>query len=159
MYILDSDFLISAYRHDFPPTSDDNGFWKWLDELGATHTIVIPEKVFEEIGRGTDDLIDLISGFQYIQKESVSSAAPHISSVLTAYGALSEDDLEILNNRADPYLVAHGIGLGGSVVTNEISEPNRTKPLNKKVPDICALMGVKCVRYPRFIWEMQRGVV
>ena len=156
MYILDSDFLISAYRYDFPPGPNDNGFWAWLDGLGERHKIVIPEKVYVEIERGTDSLIELIRDFTYIKKEPTDSALPHLPGVLAAYGNLSQEDIEVLDRKADPYLVAHGLGLGAIVVTNETSAPNCTRPLNKKVPDICHHVGVTCMRYPRFLWELQR---
>jgi len=156
MYVLDADFLISAFRHDFPPESGDNGFWEWLDSLGKKHHIVIPEMVYKEIEQGTDGLLELITGFQHIKKEPIKSALPHLPAVLKAYGELSAKNMEILDRRADPYLAAHGLGLSATVVTNEISEPHKTAPLNKKVPDICRIVGVACVRYPRFIWEMQR---
>jgi hypothetical protein len=157
MYILDSDFLIHAYRYDFPPGPNDNGFWEWLDDIGKKHGIVIPEKVYEEIGKGTDGLADFLGGLHNIKKELIGSATPHLPTVLETYGDLSDKDLEIINGRADPYLVAHGIELGGIVVTNEVPRPNRTKPIEKKVPDICSLIGVQCIRYPRFLWEMQRN--
>ena len=103
-------------------------------------------------------MIDLISGFKFIRKEPIASAIPHMPSVLNAYGVLSDSDLETMSKKADPYLVAHGIELSGTIVTNEKPEPNRTKPINKKVPDICKHLGVRWVRYPRFLWEMQRGI-
>jgi hypothetical protein len=66
-------------------------------------------------------------------------------------------ELEIFDKRADAYLIAHGLDLGATIVTNEVSSPNKTAPLKKKIPDICRTMGVGCIRYPRFLWEMKQG--
>lgn len=157
MFIFDSDFLIHAYRYDFPPGPNDNGFWGWLDGLGYKYKIIIPEKVFNEIKAGTDGLIDVINGFKNITKEPKASAAPHLSAVMGVYGVSTDKELEILEKKADPYLVAHGFGLQAIVVTNEVSQPTIINPVKKKVPDICSMMGVACIRYPRFLWEMQKG--
>ena len=155
MYIFDSDFFIQAHRHDFPPGSDDNGFWGWLDELGLRHELYIPEKVFEEIDRGTDNLINTLSGFKNINKLPTANALTSIPAVLRAYGTIPADDLEIFDRMADPYCIAHGLDLGATVVSNEVSQPNIKKPLNKKIPDICQQLGVTYMRYPRFLWEMK----
>jgi len=156
MYILDSDFLIHAYRYDFPPGPSDNGFWSWLDDLGKTYEIVIPEKVHAEIEAGTDKLIDLIGGFNHIKKEPVNSALPYLQDVLNIYGELDERQLEIIDKKADPYLVAHGLGLKAIIVTNETSQPGIINPIKKKIPDICQCAGVTCMRYPRFLWELRK---
>ena len=81
----------------------------------------------------------------------------HIGQVLNAYGPLTDVALEELNEKADPYLIAHALALGAAVVTNEASHPGTTNPLNKHIPDICSYLGIACIRYPRFLWEMKPG--
>jgi rRNA maturation endonuclease Nob1 len=157
IYVIDTDALIHAYKYDFPPDGDHGGFWEWLDELAQTIDIVIPEKVRDEIKQGNDKLDELVNSLNNLKNQDTKEALSHIQTVLDAYGQLTEIDLEIINKKADPYLVAHAIELKATVVTNEIPEPSKTAPRNKKIPDICNALNVPCVRYPHFIWEMRRG--
>lgn len=155
IFVIDADALIHAYRYDFPPDGDHGGFWEWLDELAQSFNISIPEKVLEEINRGNDGLADLLHRLSYLKYLPSEDSLKHIPSVLGAYGALTEVDIEIIGKKADPYIIAHAIELKATVVTNEIPEPGRTEPRNKKIPDICSILDVLCVRYPHFIWEMR----
>ena len=153
IFLLDADMLIHAYKYDFPPLSDPGKFWTWLGDCGP-NSLVIAEKVLEEIEHGTDGLHKFLVGIEGIRIEKTSSALPYLPEVLTAYGDLDEIALEKLNKKADPYIIAHALELGGTIVTNETPRPGTTVPIKKKIPDICLSMGVSCIRYPRFLWDM-----
>jgi len=155
MYLFDADSLILANRHDFPIDKDPGTFWRFLEDMGNQGQIRIPEAVFDEIGRRDDSLNKWLSARRHIFLVPTIDALPHMGQVLNAYGPITEVDLEELNKKADPYLVAHALALGATVVTNEASQPGATSPLNKKTPDICSSLGVACIRYPRFLWEMK----
>lgn len=157
MYVLDSDFLIHAYRYDFPPNADKDGFWDWLNNLGVRHRLAIPQKVFDEIERGTDGLSEFLKNLENIHKEPTKNAMLCLPTVMKAYGNnISQEQLEILNQKADPYLAAHGLAMNATVVTNEVPSQNeKTNPEKKKLPDICLAIGVNCIRYPRFLWSMR----
>lgn len=153
---MDSDALIQAFRYDFPPNDDPGGFWSWIEESGNGHQILICDKVFEEIEKGNDSLYSFLAGLSTIRREAVASALPHLPTVMSAYGEMEDVDLEAIDRTADPYLVAHAIGLEGTVITNEVSRPGVTAARKKKIPDICSLLSVPCMRYPRFLWNMGR---
>jgi hypothetical protein len=155
VFILDADVLIHAYRYDFPPSGKHDGFWEWLDILAASVDIFIPESVMKEIKEGNDGLFDLLHTLKNLKHHPTSEAILKIPDVLRAYGALTEIDVEIIGRRADPYIIAHAMLLNASVITNEIPEPGRTVPRNKKIPDICSALNVDCIRYPHFLWEMR----
>jgi len=155
IFVIDTDALIHAYRYDFPPEGNHAGFWEWLDVLAQSIDIFIPESVLKEIKEGNDALADLLRKLYHLKDLPTEDSLKHIPTVLKAYGALTEIDLEIIGAKADPYIIAHAIELKAKVVTNEIPEPGRTAPRNKKIPDICSALRVSCVRYPHFIWEMR----
>ena len=158
IFVIDTDALIHAYRYDFPPDGDHSGFWEWLDLLAQSFAICVPEKVLKEIEEGKDGLFDLLIKLPSLKHLPTEDALKHVGTVLEAYGPLTEVDLEIIDATADPYVIAHAIDIKGTVVTNEIHEPGRTAPRNKKIPDICSKLDVLYVRYPHFIWEM-RGLI
>lgn len=152
-FIIDADVLIHAYRYDFPPDGD-HGFWEWLNTLADTTDIIIPQSVLAEINEGNDNLSNLLKQLNNLKHEDTLNCMVEITPVLSAYGDLSEIDMEIIGAKADPYVIAHAINLQGTVVTNEIPQPGLTNPRKKKIPDICNTLGVNCIRYPRFIWQM-----
>jgi hypothetical protein len=155
IFVIDTDSLIHAYRYDFPPKGNHSGFWEWLDQLAQSYDIVIPESVFNEIKEGNDDLYELLKTLHHLKTQATKDSLIHLPDVMKAYGAITEVDLEIIGKKADPYVIAHAILLQATVVTNEISEPGKTAPRNKKIPDICSALHVLSVRYPHFIWEMR----
>lgn len=117
---------------------------------------MICDKVFDELKQATDGLYLFLSKLTGIRRESTSSALPHLPQILAAYGEMNEIDLEELDKKADPYSIAHAVALRATVVTNEVSRPGRSKPLKKQIPDICSILHVPCIRYPRFLWDMGR---
>lgn len=155
MYLFDADSLILANRHDFPINKDPGTFWQFIEEMGNAGKIRIPEAVFDEITRKDDNLSSWLSARKPSLFLPTHQALPHLSQVLGAYGSLTDIQLEALNGKADPFLIAHALAIGATVITNEISRPNVTNPLNKKIPDICACLEVSCLRYPRFLCEMK----
>ena len=156
IFLIDSDALIHAFRYDFPPDGDHGDFWDWIRDPDNEHQILICDKVMEEIERGDDGLYHILTALPGIRRENIASALPHLSNVLAAYGEMDDVDMETLDRKADPYLIAHAIGLQATVVTNEVPRPGITTPVSKKIPDICSVIGVPCVRYPRFLWNMGR---
>jgi hypothetical protein len=54
------------------------------------------------------------------------------------------DDTEIEKIGRDPFLIAHALVGGHTVVTVEVSSPRKQRA-NRKVPDVCAQFGVPCI--------------
>lgn len=154
MHLFDADSLMLANRHDFPLNKDPGTFWDFLEERGGRGEIRIPEAVFDEIKHGDDDLWSWLYDRRDIFFIPTRDCLSVLPIVLDAYGPLSDVDLEALNGKADPFLIAHATALNATVVTNEFSHPHATSPLNKKIPDICGFLGVSCIHYPRYLWEM-----
>ena len=55
VYVLDSNIFATSWRTHFPP-DENTGFWEWLVSLGNKEMLIVPERVFEEIGKGNDEL-------------------------------------------------------------------------------------------------------
>lgn len=156
MYIFDSVALIHAYRDDFPPEGEHSHFWNWLDNIGNHEGIIIPEKVFDELSKKTDGLNKFLTKYPNLKNEPTVNCLPILPRVLSTYGELSDVDLERLDRKADPYVIAHAIMLNATVVSSEVSEPYKTG-VNKKIPDICDTLDISFESYPRFLWRM-RGI-
>lgn len=157
IYFLDTCILVHAKNLHFP--LDGNlGFWAWLLKLGQEGTVKIPEYVSKEVNRGNDDLVDWMNTHKDIFLSKTVECIYVMPQTLAAYGEppLNEAELEILE--ADPYLIAHALAAGGTVVTDEI--PNRAiAPKNKRVPVVCKTLGVPCLTLPAFMWELRQTML
>lgn len=150
-YFLDANFLIDAKNLHFPIDGKPE-FWNWLVQLGKDGLLKIPEAVHDEVVRGNDDLVEWINKHQktfFCKKAECIFFLPH---ALAGYGNPTDADLEFLN--ADPYVIAHAIATGGTVVTGE--KPKETAVIkNKKIPTICEGLHVPCLTLPGFMWELR----
>ncbi len=149
-YVIDSNVLIDAKNWHFPMDSATD-FWDWLLTLGKDY-LLIPEEVQKEIGTGKDDLSVWLHTNKVIFACQTRDCLAVLPNVMAAYGTPTETDLEKLN--ADPYVIAHAMVLNAFVVTGE--QPKATTVVkNKKIPNICASLGIKCLTLPALMWEMR----
>jgi hypothetical protein len=149
---LDSNFLIDAKNLHFPLDRKPE-FWNWLLLLGKNGVLKIPEAVHQEMARGNDELASWVDTHQNIFHCRTEECIFFLPQALAGYGDPTEADLEFL--KADPYVVAHAMAVGGSVVTGE--KPKDTAVIkNKKIPTVCEGLRVPCLTLPVFMWELRR---
>jgi len=123
--------------------------------LGKQGSVKIPEYVLKEVYSQKDDLAAWAADHSGVFHCGVGECIRSVPEVLAAYGEplLNEADIETL--WADPYLIAHALAVGGTVVTNEIPS-NATAPKNKKIPVVCKTLNVPCLTLPAFMWELRQ---
>lgn len=161
MYIIDSNFLINLNR-EIPFDSKDE-LWVLILELAKDNYLKLPEKVIEELEKGSDDLATWAHEHKkdlYIKTEDVFDALPD---VLSKYQEGQEEfpltDVDMLDKKADPYVIAHALKLGATVVSSE--QPCRgnyltQKPKNRQIPDICSACSVECMKGMRFLVQIAK---
>lgn len=154
MFLLDTSVLIEANKHDFPLNENPGSFWDFIERQCQIDEMKIPESVIDEIYRKDDIISAWVSARKEILSIPTTHALPHLSKVLEEYGIFSETDLEVFDGKADPFIIAEGLASKAIIITNEKSRPEATSVRKKKIPDICNKVGVQCIRYPRFLWEM-----
>ncbi|WP_165175271.1 DUF4411 family protein [Desulfovibrio sp. ZJ369] len=154
IYILDSSFFIDASRLHLP-LDKNPAFWSWLITLAGAATVSIPEMVHKELITGNDNLAAWIKANQKVLVNQ-TAAFTQISRVMAkGYGAIDEILLEGL--KADPWVIAHALAVGGTVVTSE-RPGNQTAPRKKKIPSVCAELHVPCCTITAFLWQMRSSL-
>ena len=148
LYLLDANILITAHNTYYPINRVPE-FWSWLQHQGTSGHTKIPLEIVEEILAGArrgDLLLDWLnsdtSKSALLFEETVDPAL--VRKVVNEGYAndLTDDEVEKLGR--DPFLVAYALaGPERCVVTTEVSRPSKTRQ-NKKVPDVCALLGAAC---------------
>ena len=152
---LDSNIFIEGkkgpYGFDIAPR-----FWALIDELVAEGRISCPVRVYEELQDGQDDL----AAWAQERRESGLFVEPGVA-VQEAFGQIVEyvqasypntNATRRFLNRADPWVVAHAVGEGGTVVTMELAVPPNVQKV--KIPNVCCHFKVTCVNTYQMLREL-----
>lgn len=158
IFFLDTNILIQEWNKDFLNESEGGAFTD--DFLFAVDEkyIAIPEDVFDEVKRyqGNQGLLNTILGFKDKVFRQRVLGVQYWPQIIRAYGFTTIIDMERVG--ADPYLIANAMSENGKVVTSEKSRPSKTRPANKKIPDICKILNVLCSNYEKFTWELHEAI-
>ena len=152
IYFLDTNVLIDADQLHFS-IRERQDYWNWLLSLGKKGQLKIPESVYDEVK--DKDLVGWLEEHKTVFLCRTEECLIALPKVAQGYGdpLLSEEELEMLG--ADPFIIAHAIVAGGTVVTHE-KPTNATIPKNKKIPSVCQALNVPCLTLLTFMWEMRR---
>jgi hypothetical protein len=147
IYLLDADTLIRA-DNTFYPLKRFPVFWQWLQHNGTAGTIRVPIEQFEEVTIGRGELVDWLKEEEnqkaLLLNEEVD---PKLVAFVAANGYAPDlDEAEQIAVGRDPFLIAYGLvaPTDRCVVSFETSAPSK-KRANRKMPDVCASLGVKCM--------------
>lgn len=147
LHLLDANVLIDANR-DYYPISHVAPFWRWLEDAARATKVAVPLEIYEEVKAGSDDLATWIKQPSIkgtlVLNETIS--ATHLNRVLSDGYAPDLTDSEIEGLGRDPFIVAYALvdTANRVVVTTEVSKPRATRQ-NRRLPDVCADLGVRCV--------------
>ena len=143
--MLDADVLIRADRFYYPPNRFPI-FWSWLVHMGATGRVKLPREQYDEITNGRGELVDWLKTEEVKRALLLREEANPVlvtEMTLKGYGQLDEIGLEKVGR--DPFLISYGYSdkIRRTIVTLEVSAPRR-QGANRKIPDVCAGLGVVC---------------
>jgi hypothetical protein len=151
MYLLDANVLIFAKR-DYYPMDRFPEYWDWLLYQAECGNVKIPSQIWDELQEHDDDVRAWVREHREVLILDCDDIDLHVPDVLSCYADdLTESELEQIG--ADPFLVAGGIATKSVVVSKEGSAPSRQRA-NRKVPDICTRMGVRCITDHLLIREL-----
>lgn len=145
LYLLDADTLISA-DNLYYPLARFPVFWEWLRHAGLNGRVKVPEEQYEEITGGRGQLVDWLKSAEIREVLLLDEAAdPTLVAEVTLRGYGDLDEAGLAKVGRDPFLISYGYAAKGRrcVVTFEVSSP-RKQGANRKIPDVCADLGVDC---------------
>ena len=144
---LDSNVFIEGkkgpYAFDITPH-----FWVFLDQMASAGRLAIPEWVYRELMDAQDALAD------WARERRTSGIVVPDSGVQDDYERVvnyvnsnyrRSKSLRRFLDKADPWVIAHALSDGGTVVTLE--KPARAGQRDRvvKIPDVCQHFGIRCI--------------
>lgn len=150
MYLLDANVLIAAHRKYYGIDQVPE-YWEWLCHHATAGTIKLPAEVHAEIKYDKENP-DLLAEWAHSEEVKPHLVLPEevpvaiVQTVLANGYAPDLDDIEIEEIGADPFLIAAALMDAGNrtVVTVEVSKSSK-KRAERRIPDVCSDLGVKCV--------------
>jgi hypothetical protein len=149
LYLIDANSIIDAkdlyYVIDRVPE-----FWEWLLYHGEGGRIKIPLENFDEISAGNDKNDPFYTWRKapataqalVLEEEVDILALQHVLD--HGYGKNLTDE-ELITIGKDPFLIAAAFDRNDRVVvTSEKSKPKAQRK-NRKIPDVCGDLGVRCM--------------
>lgn len=145
-YLLDSDTLIQAKDENYP-FDVCPGFWDWLDRENAAKRVMSVVAIKQELERGTDELSEWAKerGEEFfLPVDERSSGAMAAVAGWVQAGDFRDDAKRIFLAGADPWLIAHALAHGHTVVTREVHVEGEKRKV--KIPTVCKALNVPCMR-------------
>lgn len=154
-YWLDSNVFIEGrkgpYDFDIAPR-----FWDILDELIRDSRISCPILVYDELTDGQDDLSEWAkerrrAGLFTEPSEAVQRTFRRVAAYVTQRYPDNQSRRRFMN-RADPWVIAHALSQGGSVVTLEEKVMDTSQQV--KIPNVCSHFSVTCINTYQMLREL-----
>lgn len=157
LYLLDANVLIRAHE-DYYPLDRVPQFWTWLEAVAGADQVKIPYEIHSEIAVSKKGPLKNWVSDPAISKKLILDARIdpiNLDKVIKEGYAPDLDDSEIEKIGGDPFLVGYAMAytLEATVVTKEVSAPSKQRA-NRKVPDVCRSMGVRCINDFDFYREL-----
>lgn len=147
LHLLDADTLIRADR-TYYPLKRFPVFWGWLLYHSSVGSIKIPQEQYEEVIIGQGELVDWLSEKPHKDVLLLPGVVdPQLVTKATEEGYAPDlNEAELLTVGRDPFLIAYALTSIADriIVSFETSAPAKQRA-NRKVPDVCAGFGIKCI--------------
>ena len=145
IYLLDANVPIRAHE-DYYPVDRIPQFWAWLAAMAERGTIKMPFEIHAEVRAAPGPLKNWLAATAETMVLDQKVSPAHLKTVLAKGYAPDLDDTEIEKLGRDPFLIAYALvdPTNTTVVTREVSAPSRQRA-NRKVPDVCKAVGVRCI--------------
>lgn len=155
IYLLDANVLIRAHE-DYYPIDRIPQFWDWIQNEADQGRVKLPFEIHGELSVYEGALKQWVTNPTTSQKLILNAQVdPYkLNHVLdNGYAPdLAASELEKIGR--DPFLVAYALESQPdfTVVTKEVSKPSKQRA-NRKVPDVCTSIGVRCISDFQFFRE------
>jgi hypothetical protein len=156
IYLLDANVLIRAHE-DYYPIERVPQFWQWLQTKADEDRVKIPFEIHGELSVYAGPLKQWITDPTTAKKliHDAQIDPVKLNHVIDTGYAPDLNATELVKIGQDPFLIAYALDSPPdfTVVTKEVSAPSKLRA-NRKVPDVCLSVGVRCISDFEFFREL-----
>jgi protein associated with RNAse G/E len=145
-YTIDTCSLIAGWRN-YPPDIFP-GLWEHLAELSSKGTLHSTEEVLIELKKNDDDLLGWAKSQSGLFTPVDENIQVEVLKVLKDHPTLY--DIEKNKSGADPFVIAHALQNGYTVITEEKKTGSLSKP---KIPNVCEYYGIRYINLINLLRE------
>ncbi|HHJ1159584.1 MULTISPECIES: DUF4411 family protein [Proteus] len=157
LYLIDANIVIHANSFYYPLNRVPE-FWEWILFHAQNNNVKLPTEIINEVKGGDKD-----EHAKWVHDKSNKSILQlnedlnitNLNKVLREGYANDLTDIELEKIGQDPFLISYAMSSPHNriIVSNETSSPSKIRA-NRKVPDVCKAMGVRCCNVYTMIREL-----
>jgi Domain of unknown function (DUF4411) len=145
-YSIDTSSLSNGWQKLYPPDVF-GGVWQRLDGVIRAGIVVATEEVLIELERGDEDLFKWVKEREEMFLKHNEEIQVSMSQICARHPKLV--DVARTRSMCDPWVIAVAQVNGLTVVSEENSRPARPK-----IPDVCQLENIGCIRLLEMIRQL-----
>lgn len=149
IYCLDANVFIQAWN-DYYSIDQCPEYWGILDQLAKDRQVFCPEEVKREIDKQDDGLADWLKSRPHFVQDITADVQGNLRVVLEQFPRLVDTKKD--RSMADPWIIAHAMAVGASVVTKEM--PVGVNAKAPKIPDACNHFAIDWMNDFQFTREL-----
>lgn len=149
IYLLDANIPITA-QNKYYPIDQVPEFWEWLLHQAEAGHVKMPREILDEVRVGRKEKDPLLDWLK-VPEHAKALELPEEPDLGLVQQTISKgysaqlNDVQIQGLGRDPFLVAYGLARPDRCVVSVETRKPSAAAQNRKLPDACDLVGVKCI--------------
>lgn len=140
-YTVDTNIIVNMNR--YTPGDIHVGLWSAVEEMISSGRLVLPREAYEELLSVDDVCGPWAKGCAGFIAEPTPEEFEIVAKITDKYPGW----VTPIQNRADPFIIAHAKVTGRSILTEERAKGPGVIDANLKIPNVATEFGVKCLGF------------